>query len=254
VYDADGRVIASEGIAKDVTQREQAAEQLRRAHDELERRVAERTAELTTMNERLRASEQRYRSLVEDHPEFITRWRDEGMLTFVNEAVCRYFGTPRDELIGESFLPMLVEQDRELFKAKVAQVSVDNPVFIDEHRVVLPGGRTVWLRWTNRALFNKEGTLIEFQAVGSDITERRKVEEHAREQGMARAQLATLTSRERDVMRLVVAGDANKVIARKLGLSVKTIEKHRSSLMRKLRVRSVPTLVRLAMLAEEDNE
>jgi DNA-binding NarL/FixJ family response regulator len=51
-------------------------------------------------------------------------------------------------------------------------------------------------------------------------------------------------------MRLVVAGDANKIIAKKLALSVKTIEKHRSSLMKKLHVRSVPELVRLAMLTE----
>jgi FixJ family two-component response regulator len=49
----------------------------------------------------------------------------------------------------------------------------------------------------------------------------------------------------------VVAGDANKVIARKLGLSIKTIEKHRSSLMKKLHVRSVPDLVRLALLIDE---
>jgi PAS domain S-box-containing protein len=211
----------------------------------------ERTAELTAMNERLRDSEQRYRSVVEDHPEFIARWRDDGVRTFVNEALCRYMGASREELIGTSFMPLLIEQDREVFKAKIAQVSVDNPVIVDEHRTVLPDGRTAWHRWSHRALFSKEGELIEFQSVGSDITERRKVEEQAREQGMAKMQLATLTPRERDVMRLVVIGDANKVIARKLGLSVKTIEKHRSSLMKKLRVRSVPKLVRLAMLAEE---
>jgi PAS domain S-box-containing protein len=254
LHDADGRVVASEGIAKDVTQREQAEEDLRRAHEELERRVTERTAELTAMNERLRDSEQRYRSVVDDHPEFITRWRDDGVLTFVNESLCRYVGTSRDELIGTNFMPMLVEQDREVLKAKIAQVSVDNPVFVDEHRIVLSGGRIAWHRWTDRALFDPNGQLIEFQAVGSDITERRKAEEHAREQGMAKMQLASLTSREHDVMRLVVAGDANKVIARRLGLSVKTIEKHRSSLMKKLRVRSVPKLVRLAMLAEEGDE
>ena len=51
-------------------------------------------------------------------------------------------------------------------------------------------------------------------------------------------------------MRFVVAGDANKLIARKLDLSVKTIEKHRSSLMKKLHVRSVPELVKLALLAD----
>jgi DNA-binding CsgD family transcriptional regulator len=63
--------------------------------------------------------------------------------------------------------------------------------------------------------------------------------------------LRDLTDREHDVMRLVVAGDPNKVVARKLGLSIKTIEKHRGSLMKKLHVRSVPELVRLAMLVDE---
>ena len=254
LHDADGRVIASEGIAKDVTVRELAEEKLRRVREELERRVIERTAELTAMNERLRDSEQRYRTVVEDHPEFIARWRQDGVRTFVNEALCRYLGATREELIGTSFMPMLVEQDREVFQAKLASVTIDNPVVVDEHRSVLDDGRVVWHRWTHRGLFNKQGELIEFQSVGSDVTERRRVEEHAREQGIARMQLASLTPRERDVMRLVVVGDANKVIARKLGLSVKTIEKHRSSLMKKLRVRSVPKLVRLAMMAEEGAE
>lgn len=250
VHDVDGRVISSEGIAKDVTLREQAENELRRAREELEQRVVERTAELTAMNERLRESERRYKSVVDDHPEFIARWRADGVRIFVNDSLCRYLGASREELIGTSFMPLLVEQDREVFQAKIAQVTSDNPVFVDEHRAVLSEGRTVWHRWIHRALFSENGELIEFQSVGSDITERRKAEEHAREQGMARAQLAGLTSRERDVMKLVVAGDANKVVARKLGLSIKTIEKHRSSLMRKLRVRSVPKLVRLAMLAE----
>ena len=70
---------------------------------------------------------------------------------------------------------------------------------------------------------------------------------------MAAAQLRALSEREFDVMRLVVAGNANKVIARKLDLSIKTIEKHRSSLMKKLHVRSVPELVRLALLVEESS-
>jgi FixJ family two-component response regulator len=101
-------------------------------------------------------------------------------------------------------------------------------------------------------LFDSDGQLVEFQSVGSDITNRHADEEHARDVAVAEAKVSGLTPREQDVMRRVVAGDANKVIARKLDLSIKTIEKHRSSLMRKLRVRSVPELVRLAMLAEPD--
>jgi PAS domain S-box-containing protein len=250
LHDADGRIVSIEGICRDVTQRLADDEALRRARDELELRVQQRTAELTATNERLRESEHRYRTVVEDQLEFIVRWHGEGIRTFVNESYCRSWRESRDDLVGTSFFPDIFEPELEQFKKQLAAVSVERPAFTEEHRVTLPDGQTAWRHWTHRALFNNEGSLIEFQSVGYDVTERRKREEHAREQREARIQLQDLSDRERDVMRYVVAGDANKVIARKLDLSVKTIEKHRSSLMRKLRVRSVPELVRLALLAE----
>jgi PAS domain S-box-containing protein len=254
VLDADGHVIASEGIGKDITQRLKADEALHRAHEQLEQRVQERTAELKAMNELLRDSEHRYRSVVEDQLEYIVRWRGEGMRTFVNESYCRSRNAAREELIGTSFMPGVVEQDRESLKRKLATVSVDNPVVVSEHRVVKPDGRVVWERWSNRALFDQQGKVIEFQSIGNDVTEQRKQEKQAQDRAMAAAQLRALSEREIDVMRLVVAGDANKVIARKLDLSIKTVEKHRSSLMKKLHIRSVPELVRLALLVEEATE
>jgi PAS domain S-box-containing protein len=248
--DASGRIIANEGICKDVTRRHRAEEALRRAHEELEQRVQERTAELKAMNDRLRDSEHRYRSVVEDQLEYIVRWRGNGVRTFVNESYCQARLATREELIGTSFMPAIVEDDCEALKRKLATVSPENPVVIDEHRVVKRDGSMSWERWTNRALFDEQGRLIEFQSVGSDVTERRKLEKQAEDRVIAAAQLRALSDRERDVMRLVVAGDANKVIARKLDLSIKTIEKHRSSLMKKLHIRSVPELVRLALLVE----
>jgi DNA-binding CsgD family transcriptional regulator len=145
----------------------------------------------------------------------------------------------------------IVEEDKESLRQKLAGVSVEEPVVVHEHRIVKPDGRTLWEHWTHRALFDEQGELIEFQSVGCDVTERRKREDHAQASAMAAAQLRALSQREHDVMGLVVAGNANKVMARKLGLSIKTIEKHRSSLMKKLHVRSVPELVRLAMLVDE---
>jgi PAS domain S-box-containing protein len=254
LHDADGRMIANEGICRDITLRHQAEEALRRAHEELELRVKERTAELTAMYEQLRDSEQRYRSMVEDHLEFIIRWRDDGILTFVNQSYCNHCNASRDELLQGSFMPMIMEDDRELLKERLAAVAADHPVVVHEHCVVMPDGRKVWEHWSHRALFNQQGNLIEFQSVGCDITERRKRDEHARERALAMAQLSVLTEREHNVMQRVVAGDANKVIARKLGLSIKTIEKHRSSLMKKLHARSVPELVRLALLVEDAGE
>ena len=81
-----------------------------------------------------------------------------------------------------------------------------------EHRTVAPDGRIVWEHWTHRALFNPKGMLIEFQSVGCDVTERRKRDEHAQERAEATDKIHALTDREYDVMRLVVAGDANKVV------------------------------------------
>ncbi|TDY37057.1 LuxR family two component transcriptional regulator [Paraburkholderia rhizosphaerae] len=61
-----------------------------------------------------------------------------------------------------------------------------------------------------------------------------------------RASYATLTQRERDVMRLVITGLLNKQIAAELGVSVDSIKQHRSQMMRKMNSRSVPELVRKA--------
>jgi len=58
--------------------------------------------------------------------------------------------------------------------------------------------------------------------------------------------LATLTKREREVMAMVVRGEANKVIAFELGLSEKTVEVHRARMMHKLNVASLAELVRAA--------
>ncbi|MEX0641309.1 MAG: PAS domain S-box protein [Pirellulales bacterium] len=250
VRDADGRVVSNEGIGRDITQRLQQEEALRRAHEQLEQRVRERTVELTATMEQFRESEHRYRSVVEDQLEFILRWRSDGVRTFVNDAYCRYCGATRDELIGESFVSTIVSEDRRVLKAELAKVSAERPVVVFEHRVEMSDGRIAWQHWSHRALFNQLGALVEYQSVGCDITERRRREEHERERATAHAQLHRLTDRERDVLHLVVAGDANKIIARKLDLSIKTIEKHRSSLMKKLHIRSVPELVKLALLAD----
>jgi two-component system, LuxR family, response regulator FixJ len=57
--------------------------------------------------------------------------------------------------------------------------------------------------------------------------------------------LASLTRRERQVLELVVAGKFNKTIAEALGISTKTVELHRASVMGKLGVRTLPDLVKV---------
>ena len=95
----------------------------------------ERTAELTAANERLRDSEQRYRSVVEDHLEFIIRWNGDGVRTFVNESYCRYLNSDRQQLIGSSFMASIVEEDREGHAPPVALDGADDAVPLERGAV-----------------------------------------------------------------------------------------------------------------------
>lgn len=74
--------------------------------------------------------------------------------------------------------------------------------------------------------------------------ERRELRER---QAQAAARFAALTERERAVLRCVIAGKPNKVIADELDISVKTVEFHRAKLMEKIGVDSVAALVQLAL-------
>jgi len=62
-----------------------------------------------------------------------------------------------------------------------------------------------------------------------------------------RGQLQLLTPREREVLRLIAGGRTNKEIAAELGISPRTVESHRESLTRKLRIRSIAGLTRFAI-------
>ncbi|MGA9349636.1 MAG: sensor domain-containing diguanylate cyclase [Anaerolineae bacterium] len=147
---------------------------------EMRQRIAELEAadtERRRAEEALRESEARYRAIVEDQTELICRFLPDGTLTFANEAYCHYFGKKREELIGSSFMPLILEGDQAFVEEQFTSLSLENPVVTYEHRVILPDGQIRWQQWTNRAIFDERGRFIEFQSVGRDITEWVRAEE-----------------------------------------------------------------------------
>ncbi|HKJ32181.1 MAG TPA: PAS domain S-box protein [Balneolales bacterium] len=135
--------------------------------DVTERKLAEKA---------LMESEKRYRAVVESQTEMICRFLPDGTLTFVNEAYCRYFGKSRKELIGQNFVFLILEDDRKKVLKNIVSLNQNNPVMTHEYQVVNSNGEICWHRWNNRAIFDDQNKLLEFQSVGLDITERVRAE------------------------------------------------------------------------------
>lgn len=154
--DSEGRIVAMLGVSSDITEHKRLEEQLRR-------------------------SEERYRTLVEDSPLFICRYLPSTELTYVNGAYSRFFGKKPEEIIGKPFLTVIPEEDQEWVMDSLKALSADSPVQLLEHRVIAPNGEIRWQRWTDRALLNEAGEVIAYQSIGEDTTERREADKALRE-------------------------------------------------------------------------
>lgn len=131
--------------------------------------------ERTRSETALRASESRFRAVVEDQTELVCRFQSEGGLTFVNPTFGRYFDLPDlppEELPERNFFDLTGIDQAEFSTFDFA----DEPTRSREQELVVDSSSSVWIQWTDRALFNAQGRLAEFQSVGRDTTEQKQLE------------------------------------------------------------------------------
>jgi PAS domain S-box-containing protein len=168
----------------------------------------------------LRESEERYKAIVESQAEFVVRYMPGGILTFVNDTLCRYLGLRREDLIGKSYYPFMHADDREPFIRKIEALHRAAPVMLAEARVVLPDGRVAWHRWTHHAIFDDLGCLVEYQSSGRDVTELREAEEELR---LSEARFRTLAEAAFEAIAVTEEGillDANRQLCDMVGYSL----------------------------------
>jgi PAS domain S-box-containing protein len=166
---------------------------LRKTHDELERRVEERTAELVKTNELLaqqmeerkeaekarRESEERYQTLVETMNEGFGVADERDVWTYVNEKFCKMSGFSYDEIVGHPVHEWLDEANRKIYdeQSMRRRKGEQEPYEIAGIR---KDGSTIHALVSPKPTFSEDGEFKGSFAVFSDITERKKAEESLR--------------------------------------------------------------------------
>jgi len=182
-------------VAKEITNRKAAEEALRKTHDELEQRVAERTAELENINRKLRRqifecehaeaalkeSEQKYSTMVEDALIGVYVIKD-GIIEFANDKLADIYGYEKNELIGMQSLDLIHPEDRALTREmRTKRLTGENVPSEYEIRGLKKNGDTIWVMRSFSLINYQDGPAI--SGIVSDVTKRRKAEEALRESG-----------------------------------------------------------------------
>lgn len=153
-----------------------------------------------------------YRAMVNDQTEFICRFLPDSTFTFVNEAYCTYFDRTYDQIIGHAFTPVLYKDDIRHVQDFFRSLTPEHPVGTIENRCVMPSGEVRWQQWSDRAIFDDAGNVLEYQSVGRDITEQ-KLAESALELANRKMTLLARISRH-DVLNQLTAIQGYIMLAR----------------------------------------
>jgi PAS domain S-box-containing protein len=137
-------------------------------HDITEQKEAERA---------LRASEERFRFLIQNQTEFVVSCRPDTTLTFVNDSCCRYFGAAVDTIVGTRWLDRVAPPDRATVTARIDALTAQAPIANVECQVLAGTGEQRWTQWAMSAAFGRDGQVATLQMTGRDIHDRVVAEE-----------------------------------------------------------------------------
>ena len=170
------------GCAQDVTEEVRLQRALRKAHDELELRVRERTAELAQTNVALRRSEERYRGLFENANDIIATLTMDGFITSVNRAAEALLGWSRAELLGQHFRTVTTPAAAARVEDRTRRFLAGEKLTSNlEVEVVRKDGSVVPLECRTRKMYGEDGKLTGVQGIFRDVTERKRTEESLRD-------------------------------------------------------------------------
>ena len=144
--------------------------------------------------EKLKKSEKKYRELVENANSIILRRDPSGKITFFNEYAQRFFGLSEQEILGKTMIGTIVPEKDSRGNDQteaILEIGADPGKYpTHEYENMRKGGERVWVSWTNKALRDPQGKIVEILCIGNDVTALREAEreKHALEARLQRAE------------------------------------------------------------------
>jgi PAS domain S-box-containing protein len=142
------------------------------------------------MEEALRLSEERYRTVLETQTDIVSRSLPDGKISFVNDVYCQFMGLKRENVVGHRWAPVVFAEDIDQVENELERICPENPIVVTTNRVLNAHGAVRWLEFVTQGIFDKSGILLELQSVGRDVTERVKSQKQLHET-VQRLKLAT---------------------------------------------------------------
>ncbi|WP_404788375.1 PAS domain S-box protein [Altericista sp. CCNU0014] len=163
-------------------------EQLKNYAETLERKVEEQTqalqqeiVERQQTEAALRQSEANYRNLLQTANSVIIRYDPQGRIRYINDYGVKLLGYEEHEILGRSLFETIIPEaelsgrDMRPFVRDLLRNPQSYPQGEGEN--LCRDGRRVWMAWSNQAIFNDQGEVVEILSVGNDTTQRRQAEE-----------------------------------------------------------------------------
>ncbi|MGE5503229.1 MAG: PAS domain S-box protein [Actinomycetota bacterium] len=134
--------------------------------------IVEDIAERRAAERHLKASEERYRGLIESQTDCIVRIDQDGRIAFANDAFGALLGLRPGQVIGCQWHEFIVPEDHAVTGAAIGALltGASERASVESRAVGSAGPR--WMAWEGAAVRDTDGRVFELQAVGRDVTER----------------------------------------------------------------------------------
>ena len=182
LHDRTGALVGAVNMLVDITERKRAEQAVQSLNETLEQRVEERSRQLMQAFNQLRATEERFRLLVEGVIDYAIFMLDpNGFVTSWNAGARRIKGYAAEEIIGRHFSQFYTEEDRQHGKPATAlETAKRTGKYEAEGWRVRKDGTTFWANAVLDAIHDADGRLIGFAKITRDLTEKKEAEEQLR--------------------------------------------------------------------------